>query len=352
MVTFTPARVALLAGLAIPLAIATSMVTFAADDAPVYPAEVLEQLATSVAHQAKPSDPAAALALLAAKPTGDPLTAQQLRRSLLALELPLASNVHREVKQLTERDDRIMVWMEHPGLPARATVAIDVAATARWILQQDELHREAQALAQTTQRAGHLAGEYPPSVWALLPKYTSNENLPALTAQLRTRLGSDAGVEAPLASLAVQRDDKQLALELVARGTADRVQQELSALLDAFPQQRRQLLESALQRPELATAALAHLAPLAGESWAREELRTRLSDHRNGTAAALAIARSEDAGLLAEMQQQMFAEGPAASRAALALHLNDSTYARQLLAAYLEEQPDGRFSDQVREWLK
>ena len=347
-----PACIALLAGLAM-----AAVMPVMAGEAPVYPAELLEQLTASAERQSddsqsKPADPATRLATLAAKPTGDPVIAHQLRSNLLALALPLASDVREQVNRLTLRDDRIMVWMEHQGLPKRPTVAIDVAATARWTLQQDEYHRKAHSLAQSLRHDGRLADDVPAEAWALLPRYASSDQHRALAAQLRQRLGEAAGIEVPLAVLARAHDDWQLAFELVARGRHEGVRAELPALLEAFPQQRRQLLQAALQRPDLANATLTHLSPFAGESWARETLRERLADQRDGGAAALAIARSDDAGLLAEMQQLMFADGPAASRAALALHLNDSAYARQLLDGYLREQPDGRFSAQVREWLK
>ncbi|MDX1443671.1 MAG: hypothetical protein R3270_07835 [Gammaproteobacteria bacterium] len=305
--------------------------------------ETLEQVSRDM-EKTSASD---ALEHLIAKPAGEPLTEYRLRKALLAQALPLDPVTRNQVESLTRRDARVMVWMEHPGTTRRPGVAIDVAATAKHLLRQDDSFRKAQQIsaAAFAGKSLHVDDE---NAWRTFARMVDAD---LAAATLRAHLGQSP-VEKALADLAIATGSSELAMDLVSKGNGERLVNLAGDVLNAFPNSQERLVKAGLQQPELAAVMLGELRDHANTPWARELLKRELESPQLGIAAAVSIGRGGDDALLADMYSLLASNSPGAPNAALALHMSHSPYAITLLQRYLDEQPDGQLAGQVKEWLK
>lgn len=289
-----------------------------------------------------------AIAIRLAKPNGDPVNEFQLRRDVLALQLPLDAQEKGIVEQLAAREPGIRVWHEEKGHARVAEFALDAGAAARWVLRESEKQAHAQdwyengamlapdKVAETTR---HLASSVPES------------ELPVLQQRLELLFEEGAPVEHALVTIAVRAQDDQLAQQLLTTGDVARVRRHVSTLHDAFTPIAESLLLTAMSRPQLAP----HVVPLLGrhaeETWAWQALGKSLEDPALAAAAAATVARHANEAQLAAIAQRMYESSAVARRAGLALYLNGSPYARQLLADYRNQARDTELAGEIDTWL-
>lgn len=174
-------------------------------------------------------------------------------------------------------------------------------------------------------------------------------------AALASTLAAGYPVEDAVAATAVALSDATLAAQLLASGDPARTVHHLPALVGALPPDEALDLLAGLDRPELASAAIAQLGVLSARApRARSHLLAKLGDARDGGSAAAALAALHDAALaptLAQIARNAPAtpEGRlAAKRATLALFLDGSPAARTALATLTD---DARVGADARRWL-
>lgn len=289
-----------------------------------------------------------AIAMRLTKPGGDPVTEFQLRRDVLALALPLDASETGVVQQLAERKPSIRVWHEEKGHARVAESALDAGAAARWVLRESEKQARAQDWYENeTELSPQKMGEATRHIAATV----SDDELPALKQRLEQLFSEGAPVEQALVKIAVRTQDAQLARQLLLSGDVARVQRHVSTLHDAFKPIAQPLLTTALQRPQLAPHAVPLLGAHMNEAWAWQALDKALADPVLGAASAATMARHADEAQLAAIAQRLFEPAPVARRAALALYLNRSAYARQLLAEYRDLARDTELAGEIDTWL-
>lgn len=289
-----------------------------------------------------------------AQPPGDPLTEFQLRRDALALELPLGTEAINVLQQLAMRSSGVYVWHENEGHARVAERTLDAAAAARWVLRQSQVHAAAHTLRTSDTSLTQLK-----TTPGLLPDVAlqsvhsaSEAELPALATKLQQVMFTGAAVENAVALIAERRGDAGLALQLVLHGDPQRVRTQLRTLHERFPDRQRELLTTAMSRPALAMHSVALLGLHASEDWAWQLLNHALEDHELGTTAAATMARHIDNTHRTELAQRLYESPRIARRAALALYLDNSTYAQQLLAEHLAKNPDSELAEEIRTWLR
>lgn len=289
-----------------------------------------------------------------AQPPGDPLTEFHLRRDVLALELPLHTEAVTVLQQLAERPSGVHVWHENEGHARVAERTLDAAAAARWVLRQSQVHATAHDLRTSKTSIAQLKAtpDLLPDVALQSVKLATDAELPALATKLQQAMITGAAVENAVALIAERRGDAGLALQLVRHGNPQRVRTHLRKLHEHFPDRQRDLLTTAMSRPALAMHSVALLGLHAHEDWAWQLLNHALEDRELGTAAAATMARHADNERLGGLAQRLQESTHVARRAALALYLDSSTYARQLLAEHLAQHPGSELAEEIRVWLR
>jgi len=322
-------------------------------DAP-YPAQAGDSAAKTT-----PGTPAEIRRLLAL-PDGDPVVEQHLRQWALSVpEETLSPEQETLLAEVAARSSSVFVWRDEDVHRRQPVVAINPAAAARWkqerirvaAAKRDFIARlnngdlNATNLRSLTATAGTAAKE----VFRTVPA----SELAALRAIVEAALPGDPVVTRLAAITAARLRDPALTLTLIRDGHAGTVGDVLPELVAAQPEHALQLLDAALERPEISIRAVAAYGPLLNqEPAARAKLLALLDDAILGPNAAATLARQHDPALQATLLEIMQSGSPRkARRAALTLYLDGDAGARAALRRYATEAGDNALATDIRQWL-
>ncbi|HUO83315.1 MAG TPA: hypothetical protein VM616_10730, partial [Gammaproteobacteria bacterium] len=171
----------------------------------------------------------------------------------------------------------------------------------------------------------------------------SREHLLALREAVAGALPHDPRVAALALPLALRLGDTALLSATVGHGEAAVVLRALAPIVATLsPGDALVVLESALPRPEIGSAALFQIGRLAdAEPAARARLLAALDDPALGGTAAAALARLDDPAIALELGQRLSSGGSGLPerRALLALRLSNGEAARTAIDDFLRS-PD------------
>jgi hypothetical protein len=247
--------------------------------------------------------------------------------------------------RLALRPASVRIWLREGG-HRTAVIAFDVAAAARYAARR-------WAERSAALEAGLTMASSPD---ALLARYAgggaafergaieaiqsaSPESLLMLRDAVARALPDDPRIAALAVPLALRLGDTALLALSAAHGDTAVVLRALDAIAATLlPADALVVLESALPRPELGSAALFQIGRLAdSEPAARARLLTALDDPDLGGTAAAALARLDDPAIALELGRRLSSGGSGLPerRALLALRLSRGEAARAAIDDFL-----------------
>ena len=249
------------------------------------------------------------------------------------------------VDRLASRPASVRIWLREGG-HRTAVVAFDVAAAARYAARRwAERSAAVEAAITIASSPGELLARYASGDTAFergaieAIQDASPASLLMLRDAVAGALPDDGRVAALAVPLALRLGDTALLALSAAHGNAAVVLRALEPIVDTLhPADALAVLESALPRPELGSAALFQIGRLAdSEPTARACLLTALDDPELGATAAAALARLDDPALAIELGRRLSSGGSGLSerRALLALRLSDNEAARAAIDDFL-----------------
>lgn len=287
-----------------------------------------------------------------------------LRELALALASTAPNAESRDlIDQLARHAPGVRVWL-HEG-PHRIDVPLfDVAAAARYARRrwaEAAAHHDALIALQAAdltmlERFGTGDEAFRNGVVAALDEM-ANHRLLAWRDPILDALRNDSRAGRLALPLVLRFADVELAETLLRQGDAALLVHALPRIVAAMPETRQlELLQSALGRPELASAAMFQIGRLAvREERALELLLESIGDPASGGSAAAALASLDDPEVARRLGRKLEGGGSglAERRALLALRLSGTPAAHESLERFMRsDTASGQLKNEARAWLE
>ncbi len=292
---------------------------------------------------------AAALDTLASAPALDAVQREAaLYAALLHMaRLPPSREARAVLERYADRPVSLRLRIDH-GHGPREIPAFDVAAAARYVLREWRIADARAVVTQRMKRGQTIATKAQPgddddlraTALARAMASATPAELRAQRPALLTGLPADPTLGAAAVVVARRLADGELLAAISTYGDDDDARAALREAVELIdPRARHAVVDAALARPSLASAAVFALGNMAAfEPQARARLHALLADSDRGGSAAAALARLDDPRDARDIAARLAVETNArtAARLALALSLMTNDTARRALRTFVE----------------